>query len=245
MEIDQCGKGALNPCLWNHCSHFGCGLLQPPRWSPSSHQCGNSPSFSLKFCNKGLSVSAQMGILPPSHFTFPALFFLSTLLPKIESPFFKSLCRNLQGERTGSLELPVIITPWSNFSTGYEVDKGFRRMLRVSLREQRGFSFRGIVGEEPIARQGISADSVDSEDTIGRACASPATHEPPSWVLCSPEVSSWWDISFLSTFFFEGGEMFPKGSTPLTPLCLVELSPSFKVLFKSRLLWEAFLDDFS
>lgn len=116
----------------------------------------------------------------------------------------------------------------------------------MSLREQRGFSFRGIVGEEPIVRQGISADSVDSEDTIGQG---PVPALPPMNPLyeSSALLRSLPDGIYPSSlpFLFWWGEMFPKGSTPLTPLCLVELSPSFKVLFKSHLLWEAFLDDFS
>ena len=49
----------------------------------------------------------------------------------------------------------MIITPWGNFPTGYQVDKGLRRLVSVSLKEQRGFSFRGLV---PPVRQDVGAD---------------------------------------------------------------------------------------
>ena len=80
----------------------------------------------------------------------------------------------------------------------------------MSLREQRGFSFGGIVGEEPIARQGISANSVDNEDTIGQG---PMPALPPTNPLheSSALLRSLPDGIYPSSLPFFGGGGVPQG----------------------------------
>lgn len=206
-----------NPCLGDCCSrHSALG-------SPASPRCRNSASFSsfsLPLCSKGLSVSAQMGILlPPSQFTFPALFFPNTVLPKIESWFFESV-QEFSGRMEG-----VLVTP-CNYHPKF--------MLLLALRwESAQKSSPGTALDFlpqdswgwPITHHeaGISADTVQWHR--GQQ-PSPALHSlSPSPVLCSlRSLSDEIVPSCLPVLYWV-----PERIGAPAPLGLAELCPPFKV----------------